>query len=61
MEHQETMILSVVSSITCGTNKYHQPRRTYEDFLAMLQEKEKATEKLSYQINGDEFNSIEIS
>ena len=33
---------SVVSSITHGTNKYHQAGRTYEDLLAMLQEKDKA-------------------
>jgi len=52
---------SIVSSVTHGTNKYHQPRRTYEDLLVMLQEKEKAIKKLSYQINGDEFNAVEFS
>ena len=52
---------SIVSSVTYGTNKYHQPRRTYEDLLVMLQEKEKAIQKLSYQINGDDFNAVEFS
>jgi len=52
---------SVVSSITHGTNKYHQAGRTYEDLLAMLQEKDKAIKKLAYQINGDDFNAVEFS
>ena len=52
----------VVTSLTQGTNKYYQPtRRTYDDLLAILKEKEKAIKKLSYQINGDEFNAVEFS
>ena len=36
-------------------------RRTYDDLLEMLQEKEKMIKHLSNKINGDEFNAVEFS
>lgn len=53
---------SVVSSVTLGTDQYGRPmRRTYDDLLEMLQEKEKMIKHLSNKINGDEFNAVEFS
>ena len=59
-EQQDT---SVVSSISESTNKYSKTtrKRTYDDLLLMIQEKDKTIKTLSYQINGDEFYNVEFS